>query len=89
MIGPAGSIAYNLVDDLPGGATPSVPETATVQPSVITPPFRADHVDIDQLCPSPQCGFSSTKEGNDFAQDQQWAKPALVVETALEVWGSG
>jgi 5-methyltetrahydropteroyltriglutamate--homocysteine methyltransferase len=44
-------------------------------------------VDIDQLCLSPQCGFSSTKEGNDLTQDQQWAKLRLIVETAQEVWG--
>ncbi|MBO0771534.1 MAG: 5-methyltetrahydropteroyltriglutamate--homocysteine S-methyltransferase [Actinobacteria bacterium] len=44
--------------------------------------------DIDQLCLSPQCGFSSTKEGNDLTQEQQWAKLRLIVETAQEVWGS-
>jgi 5-methyltetrahydropteroyltriglutamate--homocysteine methyltransferase len=43
---------------------------------------------IDQLCLSPQCGFSSTKEGNDLTQEQQWAKLRLIVETAQEVWGS-
>src|SRR5271166_2867257 len=48
----------------------------------------ARFVDIDQLCLSPQCGFSSTKEGNDITPDQQWAKLALIVETAQEVWGS-
>jgi 5-methyltetrahydropteroyltriglutamate--homocysteine methyltransferase len=48
----------------------------------------ARFVDIDQLCLSPQCGFSSTKEGNDLTQDQQWAKLALIVETARDVWGS-
>jgi 5-methyltetrahydropteroyltriglutamate--homocysteine methyltransferase len=48
----------------------------------------AAFLDLDQLCLSPQCGFSSTKEGNDLTQEQQWAKLALVVETALEVWGS-
>jgi len=42
----------------------------------------------DQLCLSPQCGFSSTKEGNDLTQEQQWAKLALIVETAQEVWSS-
>ena len=47
----------------------------------------ARFVDIDQLCLSPQCGFSSTKEGNDLTPQQQWAKLALIVETALEVWG--
>ncbi|MBO0810217.1 MAG: 5-methyltetrahydropteroyltriglutamate--homocysteine S-methyltransferase, partial [Actinobacteria bacterium] len=44
--------------------------------------------DIEQLCLSPQCGFSSTKEGNDLTQEQQWAKLRLIVETAQEVWGS-
>ncbi len=48
----------------------------------------ARFVDIDQLCLSPQCGFSSTKEGNDLSQQQQWDKLALIVETAQEVWGS-
>ncbi|MGB6576626.1 MAG: 5-methyltetrahydropteroyltriglutamate--homocysteine S-methyltransferase [Streptosporangiaceae bacterium] len=47
----------------------------------------ARFLDIDQLCLSPQCGFSSTKEGNDITPDQQWAKLALIVETAQEVWG--
>ncbi len=46
----------------------------------------ARFVDGDQLCLSPQCGFSSTKEGNDLTDEQQWAKLALIVETAQEVW---
>jgi 5-methyltetrahydropteroyltriglutamate--homocysteine methyltransferase len=45
------------------------------------------YVDVDQLCLSPQCGFSSTKEGNDLSHEQQWAKLRLIVETAEEVWG--
>lgn len=45
------------------------------------------HVDIEQLCLSPQCGFSSTLEGNDLTVDDQKAKLALIVETAEEVWG--
>ncbi|MQA11013.1 MAG: 5-methyltetrahydropteroyltriglutamate--homocysteine S-methyltransferase [Pseudonocardiaceae bacterium] len=44
-------------------------------------------VSIDQLCISPQCGFSSTYEGNDLSQDQQWAKLALIAEVAEEIWG--
>ncbi|MGH3341459.1 MAG: 5-methyltetrahydropteroyltriglutamate--homocysteine S-methyltransferase [Carbonactinosporaceae bacterium] len=44
-------------------------------------------VDVDQLCLSPQCGFSSTKEGNDLTQEEQWAKLRLIVEVADEVWG--
>ncbi len=45
------------------------------------------HVDLDQLCLSPQCGFSSTSEGNALTEDQQWDKLRLVVETAQSVWG--
>jgi 5-methyltetrahydropteroyltriglutamate--homocysteine methyltransferase len=45
-------------------------------------------IDVDQLCLSPQCGFSSTKEGNDLTARQQWDKLALIVETAQDVWGS-
>jgi 5-methyltetrahydropteroyltriglutamate--homocysteine methyltransferase len=44
-------------------------------------------VDIDQLCLSPQCGFSSTLEGNDLSYEQQVAKLRLIVEVAEEVWG--
>jgi 5-methyltetrahydropteroyltriglutamate--homocysteine methyltransferase len=42
---------------------------------------------LDQLCLSPQCGFSSTLEGNALTEDEQWAKLRLVVEVAAEVWG--
>ena len=42
---------------------------------------------LDQLCLSPQCGFSSTVEGNRLSSDEQWAKLRLIVETAHEVWG--
>ncbi|MGD0197465.1 MAG: 5-methyltetrahydropteroyltriglutamate--homocysteine S-methyltransferase [Solirubrobacteraceae bacterium] len=45
------------------------------------------YVDIEQLCLSPQCGFSSTVEGNKLTADDQRAKLALIVETAAEVWG--
>jgi 5-methyltetrahydropteroyltriglutamate--homocysteine methyltransferase len=44
-------------------------------------------VDVDQLCLSPQCGFSSTVEGNALSIDDEIAKLRLVVETAQEVWG--
>jgi 5-methyltetrahydropteroyltriglutamate--homocysteine methyltransferase len=47
----------------------------------------AKFVDLDQLCLSPQCGFASTEEGNILAEDEQWAKLAMVVEVADEVWG--
>ena len=47
----------------------------------------AKYVALDQLCLSPQCGFASTEEGNSLAQDEQWAKLALIVSVAKEVWG--
>jgi len=48
----------------------------------------ARFVDLEQLCLSPQCGFSSTKEGNDLTAEQQWAKLALIVEVASDIWGA-
>jgi 5-methyltetrahydropteroyltriglutamate--homocysteine methyltransferase len=47
----------------------------------------AKYIGIDQLCLSPQCGFASTEEGNILIEDEQWAKLALVLEIAREVWG--
>ena len=44
-------------------------------------------VPLEQLCLSPQCGFSSTVHGNDIAVESQTAKLELVVETAREIWG--
>jgi 5-methyltetrahydropteroyltriglutamate--homocysteine methyltransferase len=47
----------------------------------------SQYVDVEQLCLSPQCGFSSTLEGNDLTPEQQWEKLRLIVEVADEVWG--
>ncbi|MEU6645127.1 5-methyltetrahydropteroyltriglutamate--homocysteine S-methyltransferase [Saccharomonospora sp. NPDC046836] len=47
----------------------------------------ARYVDLDQLCLSPQCGFSSTEEGNDLTEDQEIRKLERIVETAAAVWG--
>jgi 5-methyltetrahydropteroyltriglutamate--homocysteine methyltransferase len=47
----------------------------------------AKYAPLDQLCLSPQCGFASTEEGNVLADDEQWRKLELIVETAREVWG--
>ncbi|HEY2771674.1 MAG TPA: 5-methyltetrahydropteroyltriglutamate--homocysteine S-methyltransferase [Solirubrobacteraceae bacterium] len=44
-------------------------------------------VPIEQICISPQCGFSSTVEGNVVTYDEEVAKLRLLVETAAEVWG--
>jgi 5-methyltetrahydropteroyltriglutamate--homocysteine methyltransferase len=44
------------------------------------------YVPLDQICLSPQCGFSSTSEGNALSMDQQFQKLRMVVETAREIW---
>jgi 5-methyltetrahydropteroyltriglutamate--homocysteine methyltransferase len=49
---------------------------------------EASHfVPLDDLCLSPQCGFSSTHHGNALSMDDQWRKLQRVVEVAAEVWG--
>jgi 5-methyltetrahydropteroyltriglutamate--homocysteine methyltransferase len=45
------------------------------------------YVPMEQLCLSPQCGFSSTVEGNSLTIEEEKAKLRLVVEVAEEVWG--
>ncbi|HEY1316431.1 MAG TPA: 5-methyltetrahydropteroyltriglutamate--homocysteine S-methyltransferase [Gaiella sp.] len=45
------------------------------------------YVSLDQLCLSPQCGFSSTVDGNTLSREEQAAKLALIVEVADDVWG--
>lgn len=47
----------------------------------------SQYVPLNNLCLSPQCGFSSTYHGNDITEDDQWRKLGLVVETAARVWG--
>jgi len=44
-------------------------------------------VPLDDLCLSPQCGFSSTHHGNVLSQDDQWKKLERIVEIAKEIWG--
>ena len=41
---------------------------------------------MEQLAISPQCGFSSTVDGNALSIDDEIAKLRLVVETAAEIW---
>jgi 5-methyltetrahydropteroyltriglutamate--homocysteine methyltransferase len=47
----------------------------------------AQYAPLDQLCLSPQCGFSSTVHGNNIVVEDQRRKLQLVVETAQDVWG--
>ena len=47
----------------------------------------ARYVPIENLCLSPQCGFSSTHHGNNLSADDQWRKLERVVQVAKEIWG--
>ena len=47
----------------------------------------AKYVPLDQLCLSPQCGFSSTVEGNVLSYADEVAKLRLIVDVARDVWG--
>jgi 5-methyltetrahydropteroyltriglutamate--homocysteine methyltransferase len=47
----------------------------------------ARSIAADQLCLSPQCGFSSNYLGNPLTLDDQRRKLALVVSVADAVWG--
>ena len=47
----------------------------------------AKYVPLENLCLSPQCGFSSTHHGNRITVDDERRKLALALEVAREVWG--
>jgi 5-methyltetrahydropteroyltriglutamate--homocysteine methyltransferase len=42
---------------------------------------------LESICLSHQCGFSSTQEGNELTEDEQWKKIASMVKIAKAVWG--
>ncbi len=46
----------------------------------------AKYAPLEQLCLSPQCGFASTEEGNNIAEDDQWRKLEMIVALARDVW---
>jgi 5-methyltetrahydropteroyltriglutamate--homocysteine methyltransferase len=47
----------------------------------------AKYMPLENMCLSPQCGFSSTVHGNELTEDQQYAKLEFIIDTAREVWG--
>ncbi len=47
----------------------------------------AQHMPLDQMALSPQCGFSSTVHGNEIEVERQADKLRLVVDVARDVWG--
>jgi 5-methyltetrahydropteroyltriglutamate--homocysteine methyltransferase len=48
----------------------------------------AKFVPLENLCLSPQCGFSSTHHGNALSEADQWKKLELITSVAREVWGN-
>ncbi|UFT98052.1 5-methyltetrahydropteroyltriglutamate--homocysteine S-methyltransferase [Radiobacillus kanasensis] len=44
------------------------------------------YVPLEQICLSPQCGFSSTHHGNKLSEEEQWEKLRFIVELAKEIW---
>ena len=46
----------------------------------------ARYVPLEDLCLSPQCGFSSTHHGTQLTEDEQWRKLERVVQVARDVW---
>ena len=46
------------------------------------------YVPLENMCLSPQCGFSSTHHGNNLTVDQEKAKLKLCIDVAREVWGN-
>ncbi len=63
--------------------TAQLEDTALLRARILE---AAEYVDLDQMCLSPQCGFSSTVHGNEITEDDQWAKLRLVVDVADQVW---
>jgi 5-methyltetrahydropteroyltriglutamate--homocysteine methyltransferase len=47
----------------------------------------AQYMPLENMCLSPQCGFSSTVHGNELTHDAQWAKLRMIVDISREVWG--
>ena len=48
----------------------------------------AKYMPLENMCISPQCGFSSTHHGNDLTHDDQWRKLELTVNTAIKIWNN-
>ena len=72
---------------LPGFITTKTPELEDIDDLKRKFDEAGKYTDIDQLGIAPQCGFSSTEEGNLITEDDQKRKLELVVKTAEAIWG--
>ena len=72
---------------LPGFITTKTPELESLDDLKKKFDEASKYCDINQLGIAPQCGFSSTEEGNKVTMDDQRRKLELVVKTAEAIWG--
>lgn len=72
---------------LPGFITTKTGELETIDELKAKFDEASKYADIDQLGIAPQCGFSSTEDGNAITYDDQRRKMELVVATAEAIWG--
>ena len=47
----------------------------------------SQYIPLENLALSPQCGFSSTEEGNILTEEEQWNKISHMIKIAESVWG--
>ena len=70
-----------------GLVTTKVPGLEAKQDLIQRVKEASQYMPLENICLSPQCGFSSTFHGNEMTEDDQWAKLKLVIDTAREIWG--
>jgi len=70
-----------------GLVSSKVPKLESKESIVARIKEASKYAPLEQLGLSAQCGFASTKEGNNLTQEEQWAKMRLIGEVVEEVWG--
>lgn len=70
-----------------GLVTSKYPELESKQDLIQRVKDASKYMPLENMCLSPQCGFSSTVHGNEMTEDDQWAKLGLVINIAHEIWG--
>jgi 5-methyltetrahydropteroyltriglutamate--homocysteine methyltransferase len=74
-------VVLGLVTTKTGALEPTADITARIDEA-------ARYVPLDRLCLSPQCGFSSTVEGNQITEADQWAKLERILDVTRQIWGT-
>jgi len=70
-----------------GLVTSKVPDLESREELIQRVKDAGQYMSLENMCLSPQCGFSSTVHGNELTEADQWAKLELVINTAREIWG--